>query len=320
MAASAGSSGEPDTRPTRPWVTSILLIVCVALFALNRQTAVASPRWLGEWGYFPAVRGWDSLVVALWAGLTNALHHQSPIHLLFNLGWLWFFGWVLEPEIGTVKFALLAVLGGMASSATQIAWEGASGIGASGIVYALFGAAWTLRGRSAPIRRALDQRVLIASMTWLFACAVILPHKIGNGAHFGGFLFGLAFGWLVLRGPSSGLRWAAVVGFGVLLSLPSFLCPWQPEWVEWGIRSSEDDPKLAEEASVFLTEGWPQRPYGWEQLVRLRLAKGDTQGARDALARLEALHAPEAAALAVDVQRASAHAPRASPPSASGPH
>ena len=191
-------------------------------------------------------------------------------------------------SIGRGRFTLLVVLSAIVAAAGQVAWSGDTGIGASGLVYALFGASLTLRSESAPIRRALHPYVLVGQLTWLLGCAVIIPDRVGNGAHIAGLVFGVGFGLLVLRTPASRWRWATLIALAVVASLPLSACPWQPRWWEyagWSLEGS--DNQLAEELFTHTTESWPTRPYAWQELVRLRLARRDLDAAKSALKQLK---------------------------------
>jgi membrane associated rhomboid family serine protease len=79
----------------------------------------------------------------LWRLLTSAFPHVNPLHLLFNLYWLWQFGRPVEQAFGHAKTALLLALFAIGSAAFEYALV-RGGVGLSGVVYGLFGLLWVL--------------------------------------------------------------------------------------------------------------------------------------------------------------------------------
>jgi rhomboid protease GluP len=63
-------------------------------------------------------------------------------HLGFNLYWLVILGRDLEQALGRWKLVALFVCAAFVSSAAQLAVGGSTGIGFSGVGYAMFGLLW----------------------------------------------------------------------------------------------------------------------------------------------------------------------------------
>lgn len=91
--------------------------------------------------------------------LTYPLVHQSELHILSNLFFLWLFvmvcGRSLEAVLGHAAFLLVAVASALAGAALQVALHPdstAAVVGAGGVVSGLLGAAFALRPKAnAPV-------------------------------------------------------------------------------------------------------------------------------------------------------------------------
>src|SRR5438067_12893472 len=78
-----------------------------------------------------------------WRLLTSAFLHVDPLHLLFNLYWLWVFGTVLESAFGSLRTMALIVVLASGSAAAEYAFAN-GGVGLSGVTYGFFGLLWVL--------------------------------------------------------------------------------------------------------------------------------------------------------------------------------
>jgi GlpG protein len=146
-----------------------------------------------------------------WRFVTSMFFHGDVLHLLFNLYWVWLLGSALEPWLGRWRLLGLVVVSAFASSA----WEAAifhGGIGASGVVYALYGFAWVLRDRP-PARGVVNRDTTVLLVGWFFLCivtTVIGVWNVANVAHGVGALTGLLVGAAARFGGAR--RAAAVIG------------------------------------------------------------------------------------------------------------
>jgi membrane associated rhomboid family serine protease len=147
----------------------------------------------------------------LWRLITSALPHADPIHLLFNLYWLWTFGTLVEQQFGAVRtFALYAFLAAGSAAAEYALLDG--GIGLSGVGYGLFGMLWVLSRRE-PERfgDAVDSRTIQLFVAWFFVCqglTIVGVWHVAKVAHSAGALLGALIGWiLTTRFESARLSW-----------------------------------------------------------------------------------------------------------------
>lgn len=180
----------------------------------------------------------DSAAIAggeYWRLLTVAFLHGGYLHLAVNSWSLYQLGSVLEPAIGRVRYLatyfVSAVTGGLASWA----FSPALGVGASGAIFGLAGAAVYLswRGRTARLPSSLAG-TLVAWGAVNLVLGFSIP-TIDNAAHLGGLAGGLLCGVLLV---SDLVSWPFVVAGLVTLG--------------WAVRaiSTGDDRMTAAQAFI----------------------------------------------------------------------
>lgn len=136
----------------------------------------------------------------VWRLLTPMLIHFGPMHLVFNLYWLWDLGRPMEFKEGIGRFALLIGIFAVGSSVLQYVVSGPYFGGMSGVVYGLIGYVWA-RGRFQPLSGyRLAQNDFFLAVGWYLLCWTGVLGPIANWAHTGGFALGLLFGYLDARG------------------------------------------------------------------------------------------------------------------------
>ncbi len=208
---------------TRPWVTYLLFGVSIAVFVCYKIPA----QPLGAPG---------SGVEEIWAHdqywhiITDAFIHLEPLHLAFNIYWFYLLGSLVERQMGWFRFILFILASDLVSSSFQLA-TGNSGIGLSGVVYALVGYMLLTRRRYLEIAQLMHDGNAIVLVGWLFLCIALTwlnILNIGNAAHFSGIIFGIAVGAAVVLHPKSKrILWAAVASAMLALSfIPPVWAPW----------------------------------------------------------------------------------------------
>lgn len=213
----------PDTPPrqrvllagaaARPLVVLALIAINVAVFAVG----FLLPN-VGDWLFLNgASRAHEVLVQGQYYRLFTAMFlHAGPIHIFFNMYALYLFGSILEPLFGHRRFAIIYLLGGLTGSAlsvilgdphpplAQAVFAGAS-VGASGAVFAIFGAEMVFIYRHRDLlgaqgRMQLRNLLLMLGMNLLIGVASAAPGaavRVDNWAHLGGLAGGLALTWLI---------------------------------------------------------------------------------------------------------------------------
>ncbi len=156
------------------------------------------------WPIYPG--GWGAVV---WTFLTHAALHGSWAHLLFNSAMLAAVGRPVALRLGVLRFLLLVLASAVAGAAAHLVFEWGSQapmIGASGVVFGVFGAAlrfifvpaWQpLPSVRAALRSARVQRFILAlvvmNLILVFVGTAPFGGSDGEGsvawaAHLGGFL------------------------------------------------------------------------------------------------------------------------------------
>jgi len=138
----------------------------------------------------------------LWRLLTPIFIHGGVLHIFFNMLWLADLGSMIESRQSTFLLARLVLLLGIFSNAVQYSITGSGYFGGmSGVVYGLIGYMW-IRGKFDPTcGLRLHPQTVMSSLIWFFYCFFpgATGMSIANGAHAGGLVLGMAWGWLAAR-------------------------------------------------------------------------------------------------------------------------
>ena len=238
-----------------PWITYSVITVCAAICAyLNLGSESSSYEQVTGILMPSAIRIWSG---AYWGLFTSAFAHLAFWHILFNMWWAKDFGILLEPTMGRVKYLLFIASAAIVSSGVQLAFSDQTGIGFSGVVYAMFGYALAARHVEPRYQQIVHQQTIQWLLGWLVLCIVLSAAgiwNVGNGAHVAGFLFGFCVGnafvarvWVV----------ASRVGLTLLVGLTVMSVVYLPWSQTWQLRRVARLAALAGEAA----RGDPQAQY-----------------------------------------------------------
>jgi membrane associated rhomboid family serine protease len=228
------SDGLTEQALGRPWITYIVIVICGAIFAyLNLAKETSSYNRVSAFLMPSTVRIWDG---AYWGLLTAAFVHLAFWHILFNVMCARDFGSLIEPTMGRAKYILFVIVAAFISSGGQLAISDQTGIGFSGVVYAMFGYALAARHVEPRYRSMINRRVILWMLGWLVLCIVLTLTgiwNVANGAHVAGFLFGYFAGnvftaraWLI---PSR-------IGLALLVVLTVMTASYMPWSQAWKVR------------------------------------------------------------------------------------
>jgi membrane associated rhomboid family serine protease len=162
-----------------------------------------------------------------WRFLTSALVHGNLLHIGINMYALFIIGSVLEPTLGRARFLALYALGSVGGSVailllaspTSMEWFRPT-VGASGAVFALFGALFVLQRR---LGRSSTGLLVLIGINFVFP--FFYPNISWQG-HLGGLLTGLLAGAVFAylgRPPGPGRpgdfsrHWLGLAGIAALL-------------------------------------------------------------------------------------------------------
>lgn len=175
----------------RPWITWSYAAACVAVawFVTGffpDDAALAPVAWSRE----AAQEGdYARLVYAVFA-------HAGPFHLVFNLLTLLALGSVVEPHLGSARYAALLLAAGVVGNLAHVAFYAMPVVGASGAIFGLIGVLLALFPSERVVVILL--RVPVAIAAAFYAAAVFLVPSfstaapIAHAAHLGGLATGAA--------------------------------------------------------------------------------------------------------------------------------
>jgi GlpG protein len=215
-----------------PWVTAVSISICVVVcFALNLKNIGQNPDAMVVYGWLPALEIWRG---HFWALVTSAFVHMEIWHLALNMYWLWILGKLLEPVMGSLRYLAFLVMAAFLSSSYQMVISDTTGIGMSGVVYAIFGFMWLSRSRYPEFNQVMTRQNIQLFLYWLVGCIIATHLKIwtvGNAAHVAGLLFGAGVAGAFALSYRPRLAFFALTLF-VLGSIPPLLwCPWSVTWL-----------------------------------------------------------------------------------------
>ncbi|MGB8907833.1 MAG: rhomboid family intramembrane serine protease [Candidatus Cybelea sp.] len=196
-------------RPTSfPIVTLLIIAVNFVVFGLE---LINGDAFVAKWSLVPADISSGHHLITI---LTAMFMHASWAHILGNMVFLWAFGPEIEDSMGSWRYLVFYLLGGVAAMGAQIAFDPHSAVpnlGASGAIAAVMGAFLVAFPRDEIrtilvififVRIAYIPAVLLIGVWFLLqlwnagAVAPQEPNGVAYLAHIGGFMFGAVFGRL----------------------------------------------------------------------------------------------------------------------------
>ncbi|WP_342586078.1 rhomboid family intramembrane serine protease [Xylanimonas protaetiae] len=206
-------------RRGQPTVTYTIIGICVVSFLLQIVTQGA---WTSRFLFAPVV-GVDQP----WRFLTAAFLHSTSFygHILFNMYALYITGQFLEPVLGRARYIALCLLSAVGASVgvlllsnpvlTPAGWTwGPAVVGASGMVFGLFGAMVPV------LRRLQGNAAQIIGLIAINGVIGFLVPGISWQAHLGGLVVGFALGYGFAHAPRGRQKlygWLLPTAVGVLL-------------------------------------------------------------------------------------------------------
>jgi membrane associated rhomboid family serine protease len=176
------------TMATAPRVTYALIAINVIVFLIERgQFAVGGGELHGE----IVEKGWLARYPIAheheyWRLVTSGFLHAGLLHILFNMYLLYVLGLMLEPALGSVKFAAIYFTSLLAGSFGALFATAAPSLGASGAVFGLMGAAVVeLRARRMSVMESGIGLLIVINLVLSFTI-----NGISVGGHIGGLIGG----------------------------------------------------------------------------------------------------------------------------------
>ncbi len=214
-----------------PWITYAVIFICTALWAYLNFAENTS--YYNQVVNLVAPRGFHLWTGAVWGLVTAAFVHFDFWHILFNMWWAKHFGSVLESDMGHKKYLLFILCAAMASSGVQLLFSGQTGIGFSGVVYAMFGFGVIARRVRPQYFEIIDTNTARWLLGWLVLCIVLTYTgilNVANGAHIGGFVFGLCIALIFVTRSYVRACSAVLVLLTAMTVLSVTYLPWSEQW------------------------------------------------------------------------------------------
>jgi GlpG protein len=177
---------------------TIGLIVISALLTLLKMT----PRLEGLLGvfYFSRYVGTSFPEIMhgqIWRLITPVFIHNGPLHLLFNMMWLYQLGGAIEVHEGKRYYAFLLVLLSVIVNCIQYLLIGPNFMGMSGVVYGLLGYVWMMSRYQVGTRYVMETNTVMFMLGWLVICLIgVMGPNVANAEHISGLITGVVWGLL----------------------------------------------------------------------------------------------------------------------------
>jgi len=284
-------------------VTALACVACIGVWIVVQLGDLQnSPADQARWG----VASVEALHRGEWWTLITACFvHVAIWHLAFNVYWLWLFGVAIELAIGSTRYAALSLIAAATSIAGQVAASDDPVIGYSGVVYALFGFAWTASSRRSELAHAVPPSTVKLLLAWL-PIGMLLSYAgwmpIGNAAHVVGLAVGVAAGSIATGRSLRGAALASLVALGLPTTV--FFRPWSPDWNYrrgWAAQKRGDLELAMRRYQAMIATGGDE---AWARavLAHLHYVRGELDEQRAELSRSQALD-PTKSAWVADAAR-----------------
>ena len=195
----------------RPRVTYALIAINVVVFLTEKGQFTISGSGIYGKVINEGFLDRETIHIAdqYWRLVSSGFLHENFLHIGFNMYLLYLLGLMLEPAIGSVRFAAVYFTALLAGSCGALIATAGPSLGASGAVFGLMGAMVVeLRARRLSVMESGIGGLIVINLIFSFVLA-----NISVGAHIGG-LIGGALAGLALR--SAGERYKA---FGLIACL-----------------------------------------------------------------------------------------------------
>jgi len=185
-----------DTRMLKHMPLTVALIVICVIVAIGTNMGYSQEKVAA----FLISNRLDGFLIEvrqgqIWRLLTPAFIHFGPLHILFNMMWLFDLGRAIEFRQGSVRLGILIGVTAILANLAQYVWSGRGFGGMSGVVYGLLTYLWAQSKFNPRSGYMLNPTVVWMMLAWFVLCWVgIIPH-VANMAHTAGLVAGGILGW-----------------------------------------------------------------------------------------------------------------------------
>lgn len=176
-----------------PAIFLVNSLIFIIMIASGIHFFMPDAEGLLSWGanFRPATQNGE-----WWRLFTSCFLHFGIIHLLMNMYALLYIGMLLEPRIGSGKFAAAYLIAGISGSITSFWWHDLTvSAGASGAIFGMYGVFLALLSTNLIEKETRKALFTSIGIFVLFNLANGLKDGIDNAAHIGGLVGGLIIGF-----------------------------------------------------------------------------------------------------------------------------
>jgi membrane associated rhomboid family serine protease len=201
------------TMASEPRVTYALIAACVILFLGSGSFSVDAAG--GSLSDRLALNANVDARDQYYRLITGGFLHAGLLHILFNMYLLYLLGTMLEPVMGSVRFAVLYFVSLLCGSFGALVQTSFDTVGASGAVFGLMGAAAIeLRSRGIDPLRSDIGALILFNLVFSFVLS-----NVSIGGHIGGLIGGTLAALAFDAADRRGVRWAGYAACAVLAAI-----------------------------------------------------------------------------------------------------
>jgi membrane associated rhomboid family serine protease len=233
-----------------PVITSLSCIASIILFiGINLEGRLDNWYAYKKWGAPPST---DIFNGDYWGLITSNFVHIQIWHLAFNLYWLWIFGRKVEFETSKTFYIFFILSSALVSSLAQLAFSDTTGIGLSGIGYALFGFLYVKSKIAEEYKNFPDKKTINLFLFWLMLCVIWTwtgAWNVGNAAHIGGLIWGVLIAYCSKFNKP--VQWAIGFTYIALLTILIFYSPLSTSYLSYQAYELHKNQKVEEAIEVY---------------------------------------------------------------------
>ena len=174
-------------------ILACLIVAVYSNLGSNREFLRHLWIWdpeIGRDGFLP-----DIFAGEVWRLFTPIFIHDGPIHLIFNLMWLYQLGGMIEGRRSSWLLAGLVAVIAVVSNFAQFFFTHYPFFGGmSGVVYGLAGYVWMMGKYHPASGVGLNSQSATILMIWLVVCFTGIVGPVANTAHLVGLIVGVIWG------------------------------------------------------------------------------------------------------------------------------
>jgi rhomboid protease GluP len=170
------------------------------------------PSMIYQWGQLGGAIVYGGAYYQL---LTSMFVHASIVHLVGNMIFLLVFGFRCEEMFSLPEYLAIYFLGGLFGNLLSLGFlpYDVPSVGASGAIFALFGAAVV------HARRSVGQSIIGAIIYGFFLLFLSSAPNVNNLAHIGGLVVGIIIGYILATRRRRGTQYNVSYSYGNPLSI-----------------------------------------------------------------------------------------------------